>query len=1454
MKSLTRITLVLGLVLLFLLNITVTGSFWTQSYGEKTTKNSLSKPAAGDIEVEVQKLSHTIVFPLEQSYKFTIPIKNIGKERVRLHSRISQIPENWICIGGGDLILNPNEEGKIVYAFTVFPGVKTTNSTLTVTIENLVKPDSPPATVTLEVGFKELKLTPDAEIRGKIVDRMSGEPIPNAEVKVYYWSNLDCAFAVSRWDGNFRVEVPSSETLQKIYEEYGLRGEPVLHLEVSAEGYEHYSIYNVKVPKEGLDLEVKLNPLRVQASYKLVWVKPVEGYGIWKCIPSKNWSLIAVCQGEHGFPGITTPPQTTNIYLFNGNGKLLWKKKIEQESWALDITEDGSKIVSGSHAGKVYVWDQQGNLLWMVDAGPDPVREVRFSHNGKYVAFGPTPQGRGYVGLYDSETGKLLWSYETGDHVRRIEFSHDDKYLAVSSTDGYTYLFTIDGKLLWKRYHGGYLPFILKLSSKNDMLVVAGKGQELYAYDFKGNLLWRLEAPEVIQYGDASSDLSRIVIFSNSALYMLNREGEILWWKKIPPIGHNAIAITPNGKYMVIGTMKALYLLNENGTIIWSFEDFEKGAKYSFKHNHPFLCAAQNVQITPNATKILAGFGETDRKLRLFQGGIYTLETEKVEEGDESLYRFGIGAKADAETEAKLAVKIGVSWIRPHPGPFVWGKIEPVKGQYDFSEADKVVRAAQKYGVRILATIWPYAEWDQKYWEGRSGWKPSKGFEGFLPLSRYKPHDMEAYKAFVKALVERYDGDGINDMPNLQYPIKYWEVLNEPETGMYFDENFFRGTGQDYVEILKATYEAIREADPEAKVLIAAPVHPDALNDPFWSEVLPYVKDYFNYGNVHFNVKGKGDLSLGFRKYKKALLSYGIDKKIWGTEVLPAPEYLPVEEQAELWVKGSVKAFAEGAAAIKYPYVFKDGKLLQAFKTMISILKGFKSVEKVDEGCYKFRVKNSDVYVLWSPGKLPSKVLGEVYVVDMYGNIEKKDASTIQVSDEPIYITKNEKNIVSLQTEKIQALKKPPMVKGLTPKKFKSADLNGDGKVDLEDLKALRKAYGLLLGKPNFKPEADLNNDGTIDIVDLAILAYQYGMVKGKFPVKEVGKPKPKLKEKIKPSKFKTEKIQTIVGSCVIEKPGFYVLASNIEDSETCITVKADDVTIDGKGFTLKGNLEKGKKEETFGIHAENVKNLTIKNLKLVGWTAGICLENVKNLWIENVTVRESRVDGISISFFSNVTVKNCVLEENGMSGLMATGKMECPKSTFMEAPEECPPPKEYSKDLTVIGCRASNNSVDGIFTLAVKNLTIRDCIANHNDGGIYPFFSTDGVIENCTTNHNGHVGICLCRCENIKISSCVSEENCASIRIESKNLTIENCILKNNKLDGIFLKSSNDNTIQNNIVENNEYGIRMVKDSNGNLVKENTVKNNKIYDLYMEKGLKNTFKNNKYLTSNFKP
>lgn len=54
-------------------------------------------------------------------------------------------------------------------------------------------------------------------------------------------------------------------------------------------------------------------------------------------------------------------------------------------------------------------------------------------------------------------------------------------------------------------------------------------------------------------------------------------------------------------------------------------------------------------------------------------------------------------------------------------------------------------------------------------------------------------------------------------------------------------------------------------------------------------------------------------------------------------------------------------------------------------------------------------------------------------------------------------------------------------------------DINGDGKVSLQDLVSLANAYGSIPGDPKWNPNADLNGDGKVSLQDLVILANHYG-------------------------------------------------------------------------------------------------------------------------------------------------------------------------------------------------------------------------------------------------------------------------------------------------------------------------------------------------------------------------
>ena len=98
----------------------------------------------------------------------------------------------------------------------------------------------------------------------------------------------------------------------------------------------------------------------------------------------------------------------------------------------------------------------------------------------------------------------------------------------------------------------------------------------------------------------------------------------------------------------------------------------------------------------------------------------------------------------------------------------------------------------------------------------------------------YLPADPAAYQAWVRAVVERYDGDGIDDMPGLEHPVRHWEVDNEPDLHNSVPprgaptrvppEDF--QTAAEYAQVLVWTSAAIKQADPTATVLSAGMYRP----------------------------------------------------------------------------------------------------------------------------------------------------------------------------------------------------------------------------------------------------------------------------------------------------------------------------------------------------------------------------------------------------------------------------------------------------------------------------------------------------------------------------------------------------------------------------------------------------------------------------------------------------
>lgn len=357
---------------------------------------------------------------------------------------------------------------------------------------------------------------------------------------------------------------------------------------------------------------------------------------------------------------------------------------------------------------------------------------------------------------------------------------------------------------------------------------------------------------------------------------------------------------------------------------------------------------------------------------------------------------------------------LGVYWQRPHPGPFVWGLIEKEQGTYDWTEADAEVQRSQEHQINIIATIWPFADWDQ---EGCNTRLSSMETKMFREIGEYrgKPCDMESYSVFVSSVVERYDGDGVDDMPGLTMPIKYWEVSNEPS--MQEDLVFFTGTPEEYHEILESTYNAVKQADPEAYIVQGgmSGLHSDSTD--FWDSVLANgAADYFDIANIHSI--GQSSENLMASEYRDYLASYDIEKPFWVTEAQYGNKMEKDQPTGEEWAvfitKSYVRAYSGGAEKIFYVgleespglestwVIDRDGpkEMYYAFDTLVDKLDGWTTVEQLEDDLYLFTGEKT-VYVCW--GTLPD-LTGTVTVTYWDGTTQSIDIASLEIKDEPVYI------------------------------------------------------------------------------------------------------------------------------------------------------------------------------------------------------------------------------------------------------------------------------------------------------------------------------------------------------------------------------------------------------------------------------------------------------------------
>jgi len=242
------------------------------------------------------------------------------------------------------------------------------------------------------------------------------------------------------------------------------------------------------------------------------------------------------------------------------------------------------------------------------------------------------------------------------------------------------------------------------------------------------------------------------------------------------------------------------------------------------------------------------------------------------------------------------------------------------------------------------------------------------------------------------------------------------------------------------------------------------------------------------------------------------------------------------------------------------------------------------------------------------------------------------------------------------------------------------------------------------------------------------------------------------------------------------------------------IVVTADNIVIDGNGFTLQGP---GYGFEYYGIQIGGRSNIIIKNVTIRGWLYGIWLEGSYNNRIVGNTIT-TNMYGIGFEGSANFnSISDNTITDNGEDGIV-----------FGE------------------GSSVYNSISDNIIT-------------NNEDWGIYFDRSSNytSILDNTITNNEAGIGLEYSSYNIISGNTITYNDGGIALAYSSHN-SIDNNTITNNRDAGIWLYGSSNNNINDNNITNTAAdqpppvawmaGISLLEESSNNVIYHNNIINNR--------------------------
>lgn len=136
--------------------------------------------------------------------------------------------------------------------------------------------------------------------------------------------------------------------------------------------------------------------------------------------------------------------------------------------------------------------------------------------------------------------------------------------------------------------------------------------------------------------------------------------------------------------------------------------------------------------------------------------------------------------------------------------PFMWPRVEPTQGNWDWSLADQTVAEALHHDTELLGILGYTPSW--------AGVEPDENLKqaGANRSISWKPKFVSNFGDYIHRTVSRYKGK-----------VKYWEIWNEIDWHPPAPPYSFTGSTDEYLSLLKEAYFRAKKADPNCQILIS---------------------------------------------------------------------------------------------------------------------------------------------------------------------------------------------------------------------------------------------------------------------------------------------------------------------------------------------------------------------------------------------------------------------------------------------------------------------------------------------------------------------------------------------------------------------------------------------------------------------------------------------------------